>query len=319
MNIGDYVQFTEVYKGINGNLDCSYYVLKDNLEEAKNQFKEVPRMLAAFEHWFGPYPFYEDGYKLIEVPYAGMEHQSSVTYGNGFKNGYKGKDVSGTGWGMKFDFIIVHESGHEWFANNITHKDVADMWIHESFTSYAENLFVAYHFGKEACNEYVIGVRKNILNDRPIIGTYNVHKEGSADMYYKGANILHTLRQVVNNDELWRSILVGLNKEYFHQTVTSKQIEDYISKATNRNLTPFFEQYLRTAKVPKLEIKTSNHQMIYRFTNVVKGFTIPIRLYHQQNEYWITPTEEWKSEPLFKGFKLDPNFYIEFEEIQESF
>ncbi|MFB0926209.1 MAG: M1 family metallopeptidase, partial [Vicingaceae bacterium] len=155
MNIGDYVYFDEIYEGLNGNLDCGYYVLRDNLKEAKEQFKEVPRMLAAFEHWFGPYPFYEDGYKLIEVPYAGMEHQSSVTYGNGFKNGYKGKDVSGTGWGMKFDFIIVHESGHEWFANNITHKDVADMWVHEGFTSYSENLFVDYHFGKEACNEYV--------------------------------------------------------------------------------------------------------------------------------------------------------------------
>jgi len=313
MNIGDYVQFNEVYKGINGNLDCSYYVLKNNLKEAQNQFKEVPRMLAAFEHWFGPYPFYEDGYKLIEVPYAGMEHQSSVTYGNGFKNGYKGKDVSGTGWGMKFDFIIVHESGHEWFANNITHKDVADMWIHESFTSYSENLFVDYHFGTEACNEYVQGVRKNIVNDRPIIGTYNVHKEGSADMYYKGANILHTLRQIINNDTLWRSILTGLNQEFYHQTVTSAQIENYLSKATQRDLTPFFDQYLRTAQIPILEIKKSDNGYLYRFTNVVKDFTIPVRLYHRQKEYWITPTVEWKFDTILEDFQLDANFYVEFE------
>jgi aminopeptidase N len=316
MNIGDYVQFNEVYKGINGDLDCSYYVLKDHLAKAKNQFKEVPRMLAAFEHWFGPYPFYEDGYKLIEVPYAGMEHQSSVTYGNGFKNGYKGKDVSGTGWGMKFDFIIVHESGHEWFANNITHKDVADMWIHESFTSYSENLFIAYHFGTEACNAYVKGVRKNILNDRPIIGTYNVHREGSADMYYKGANILHTLRQIINNDEHWRAILKGLNKAFYHQTVTSKEIENYLSQATERDLDPFFDQYLRTTRIPKLEIKESGKGYLYRFTNVVKGFTIPIRLYDQQNEYWITPTAEWHYATLFEGFQLDVNFYVEYDGIQ---
>jgi aminopeptidase N len=318
MNIGDYVQFNETYKGINGDLDCSYYVLKDHLEEAKNQFKEAPRMLTAFEHWFGPYPFYEDGYKLIEVPYAGMEHQSSVTYGNGFKNGYKGRDVSGTGWGMKFDFIIVHESGHEWFANNITHKDVADMWIHESFTSYSENLFIDYHFGTEACNEYVQGVRKNIINDRPIIGTYNVHQEGSADMYYKGANILHTLRQIINNDTLWRTILTGLNKEFYHQTVTSVQIENYLSKATAINLAPFFDQYLRTAQIPRLEIKESDNGYLYRFTNVVKGFTMPIRLYHQQKEYWITPTEEWQFDPLFEAFQLDTNFYVEFKGTQKQ-
>ncbi len=312
MNIGDYVHFKEKYKGLNGNLDCEYYVLKNNLKKAKEQFKEVPRMLKAFEHWFGPYPFYEDGYKLIEVPYAGMEHQSSVTYGNGFKNGYKGRDVSGSGWGMKFDFIIVHESGHEWFANNITHKDVADMWIHESFTSYSENLFVDYHFGKKACEEYVQGIRKNILNDRPIIGTYNVHHEGSADMYYKGANILHTLRQLIEDDELWRSILIGLNKEFYHQTVTSQQIEDYISKKTKKDLSAFFNQYLRSTELPTLGYMEMSYGIRYKYNNIVENFDMPIRVFINEEEKWIFPSSEWNTLEFDNKDQLvfDPNFYL---------
>ena len=318
MNIGDYVHFGEVYKGLKGKLDCDYYVLRDNLEKAKEHFKEVPRMLAAFEYWFGPYPFYEDGYKLVEVPYAGMEHQSSVTYGNGFKNGYGSRDVSHTGWGMKFDFIIVHESGHEWFANNITDADVADMWVHEGFTSYSENLFLDYQFGKDASSEYVIGVRKNIVNDRPIIGVYNVNYEGSGDMYYKGANILHTLRQIANNDTLWRAVLTGLNTEFYHQTVTSKQVEDYISKKLNMNLTKFFDQYLRTTKIPKLEIKESDDGYVYRYVNVVEDFDMPVRIFFNNKSKWIYPTTEWKFEYLADNFKVDPNFYIECEGLPDN-
>ncbi len=166
VNIADYVHFSEVYPGENGPLDMDYYVLRDNLEKAKEHFKDAPKMMKAFEYWFGPYPFYEDGYKLVEVPYLGMEHQSSVTYGNQYKKGYLGRDISGTGWGLKFDFLIIHESGHEWFANNITYKDVADMWIHEGFTAYSENLFLEYHLGEKAASEYVIGKRKTIKNDR---------------------------------------------------------------------------------------------------------------------------------------------------------
>ncbi|MDG1477325.1 MAG: M1 family metallopeptidase [Vicingaceae bacterium] len=318
MNIGDFVHFNEIYKGLKGDLKCDYYVLRENLEKAKKQFKEVPRMLTAFEYWFGSYPFYEDGYKLVEVPYAGMEHQSSVTYGNGFKNGYKGRDVSGTGWGMKFDFIIVHESGHEWFANNITHKDVADMWIHESFTSYSENLFLDYHFGTKACNEYVKGIRKNILNDSPIIGTYNVHHVGSADMYYKGANILHTLRQLVEDDELWRAILTGLNKTFYHQTVTSKQIEDYISTKTKKDLSAFFNQYLRTKDVPLLEYKMVDNRMEYRYQNVVEGFDMPIRTFINGKEHWIFPSVEWstyKHEDKKVEIMFDENFYISYKDL----
>jgi aminopeptidase N len=224
-----------------------YYVLRDNLEKAKKQFKQAPMTMKAFEHWFGPYPFYEDSFKLVEVPYLGMEHQSSVTYGNQWQKGYLGRDLSSTGWGLKFDFIIIHEAGHEWFANNITYKDAADMWVHEGFTSYSENLYLDYHYGTTASEDYVIGLRQNIANDKPVIGIYNVNQEGSSDMYYKGSNLLHTIRQLVNDDEKWRQILRGLNKDFYHQTVTTKQIEDYVSEKSELKLSKVFDQYLRTA------------------------------------------------------------------------
>ncbi len=315
LSIGDYVHFSEKYKGEKGLLDLDYYVLKENLEKAKVQFKDAPRMLKAFEHWFGPYPFYEDGFKLIEVPYTGMEHQSAVTYGNGYKNGYRGKDPSGsTGWGMKFDFIIIHESGHEWFANNITYKDIADMWIHESFTNYSENLFVEYHYGKKAGSEYVIGTRAGIGNKQPIIGEYNVNHKGSGDMYPKGGNMLHTLRQVVNNDEKWRDILRGLNKEFYHQTVTTQQIENYLSKQVGRDLTTFFNQYLRDIRIPKLEYQLAGNTFKYRWSNTVDGFNLPVKVYLNGKEKWLEPVTTWKE---LSGVKpgteltLDPNFYVE--------
>ena len=240
VNIGDYVRFSEKYNGVKGVLDCEYWVLRDDLTKAKKQFKQVPKMLKAFEYWFGAYPFYEDGYKLVQVPYLGMEHQSSVTYGNEFKNGYLGRDLSGSGWGLKFDFIIIHESGHEWFANNITYKDVADMWLHESFTTYSEALFLEYYYGKKACDAYIQGIRRNIRNDRNIIGFYNVNNEGSSDMYPKGANMLHTIRQIINDDKKWRSILRGLNKTFYHKTVSTQQIEHYISEKAGIDLQKVF-------------------------------------------------------------------------------
>ncbi|MGA9638807.1 M1 family metallopeptidase [Flavobacterium sp.] len=312
-NIGDYVSFSEIYQGEKGKLDCSYYVLRPNLDKAKMQFKEVPRMLKAFEYWFGPYPFYKDGYKLIEVPYLGMEHQSAVSYGNGFRNGYMGTDLSQTGWGLKFDFIIVHESGHEWFGNSITNKDNADMWIHESFTSYAESLFVEYYYGKQAGFEYVRGTRINIVNDIPIIAHYNVNDKGSSDMYFKGANMLHTLRQIVDNDVKWRGILRGLNTTFYHQTVSTKQIEEYLSKAVGINLDYFFNQYLRDIKVPVLEHQISKNKLSFRWSNCVPGFSMPIKIAVNDKLYWIKPNQNWKTKDFSTeklDFKIDNNFYI---------
>ena len=325
INIGDYVHFGEVYQGENGTLDMDYYVLRENLTKAKHQFKEAKRTITALEHWFGPYPFYKDSYKLVEAPYLGMEHQSSVTYGNQYQNGYLGKDRSQTGVGLLFDFIIVHETGHEWFANNITSVDIADMWIHESFTSYSENLFVEYYFGKQKAFEYVRGQRMNIKNSSPIIGIYNVHREGSSDMYDKGANMLHTIRQVINNDEKWRSILRGLNKTYFHKAVTSEQVEQYISQKAGKDLSSIFDQYLRDIRIPTLEYFIKNQMIKVKWSNVVEGFTMPIKLVINDKVQWVTPSEKWEvinvdnSEEKSKvsnsllaepTITVDPNFYI---------
>ncbi|MGO3183181.1 MAG: M1 family metallopeptidase [Aequorivita sp.] len=314
LSIGDYVHFGEKYKGEKGILDMDYYVLRENEAKAREQFKQAPMMIEAFEYWFGPYPFYEDGYKLVEVPYLGMEHQSSVTYGNNFENGYLGKDVSGSGWGMKFDFIIIHESGHEWFANNITNKDVADMWIHEGFTSYSENLYVDYFFGKKASSEYVLGVRNNIVNDKPIIiGNYNVNKSGGSDMYYKGANILHTIRQLIADDEKWRQILRGLNKEFYHQNVTTEQIENYISDKIGMDLTAFWNQYLRTVMIPKVEYSYEENILKFRYVDIVKGFEMPVIAIINGEEVWINPTAEWKTKELkfpIKTFEIKRDFYV---------
>ncbi|HUH28666.1 M1 family metallopeptidase [Gelidibacter sp.] len=311
VNIGDYVHFSEDYKGEKGLLKMDYYVLKDNLEKAKKQFKDAPRMMEAFEHWFGPYPFYEDGYKLVEVPYLGMEHQSSVTYGNGYENGYLGRDLSGTGWGLKFDFIIIHESAHEWFANNITYKDMADMWIHESFTAYAESLFLEYFYGKKAGAEYVIGTRQGIQNDAPIIGPYNVNQPGSGDMYYKGANILHTLRQWINDDEQWRQILRGLNKTFYHQTVTTEQIENYISKTSGIDLSAFFDQYLRSTMIPNLEYEIKDQQLKYRWTNSVDKFEMPVQVVMGEKELWLYPKKDWSLTLINVGdLRVSSDFYV---------
>ncbi|MCF6306872.1 MAG: M1 family metallopeptidase [Flavobacteriaceae bacterium] len=314
VNIGDYVHFGETYKGENGNLDMDYYVLRENLSKAKKQFKQAPKMMEAFEYWFGPYPFYEDSFKLVEVPYLGMEHQSSVTYGNKYKNGYLGGDLSRTGWGLKFDFIIIHESGHEWFANNITNKDVADMWIHEGFTAYSENLYLDYHFGKKAASEYVIGTRMMVQNNRPIIGTYNVNSEGSGDMYYKSANILHTLRQLIEDDEKWREILRGLNKEFYHQTINSKQLEDYISEKSGIDLSEFWNQYLRTTDIPKVVYKINGKELKFKYNNSIEGFDMPVIIIINGKEEWIFPTADWKTKQFPKeieSIKIKEDFYVE--------
>ena len=316
-NIGDYVHFSEVYEGEKGPLDMDYYVLRDNLEKAKKQFKDAPKMMQAFEHWFGPYPFYEDSFKLVEVPYLGMEHQSSVTYGNQYKQGYLGRDLSRTGWGLKFDFIIIHESGHEWFANNITYKDAADMWIHEGFTAYSENLFLDYHYGIEASADYVIGTRANIQNDKPIIGTYNVNSEGSSDMYYKGANMLHTLRQLVNDDEKWRQLLRGLNKTFYHQTVTTQEIENYISEFSGLDLTAFFNQYLRDVRIPNFEYSIANNKLSYRWNNVVENFEMPIEIEINKENYWLYPNSDWqKMEINSSEIHIDRSYYIEYKKLK---
>jgi len=308
-SIGKYVNFKDTFDGEKGKLDLDYWVLDYNLDKAKNQFEQVKPMLKAFEYWFGPYPFYEDSYKIVESPHLGMEHQSNVAYGNKFQNGYLGRDLSGTGVGLKWDYIIIHESGHEWFANNITAKDQADMWIHESFTMYSEPLFVERYMDKASAETYVQGVRRMISNDKPIIGTYGIRNEGSGDMYPKGANMIHTIRQVINNDEKFRQILRGLNKDFYHQTVTTKQIEDYFIKKSGIDLQSIFDQYLRTVKIPTLEYKQNGNQLTYKWTNVVPNLKLPIRLADGQE---LKPTEQNQTTTLKSDtpVEFDKNYYI---------
>lgn len=308
-SIGKYVNFKDIYNGEKGKLDLDYWVLDYNLDKAKKQFEQVKPMLKAFEYWFGPYPFYEDSYKIVESPHLGMEHQSNVAYGNNYGNGYMGRDLSGTGIGLKWDYIIIHESGHEWFANNITAKDQADMWIHEGFTMYSEPLFVEKYMDKASAETYVQGVRRMIANDKPIIGSYGIRNEGSGDMYPKGANMIHTIRQVINNDEKFRQILRGLNKDFYHQTVTTKQVEDYFIQKSGIDLQSIFDQYLRTVKIPTLEYKQNGNQLTYKWTNVVPNFKLPIRLSDGQE---LKPTEEWQTATLKSSdeLKVDPNYYI---------
>jgi len=312
INVGDYVHFGEKYEGEKGTLDMDYFVLRENLEKAKVHFQDARRMMQAFEHWFGPYPFYEDGFKLVDAPYLGMEHQSSVTYGNGYQNGYRGRDLSGTGWGMKFDFIIIHEAGHEWFANNITYKDVADMWIHESFTNYSESLYLDYHFGKEAGQAYVRGTRMNIANDIPIIGTYGLNKRGSGDMYYKGGNLLNMIRQILQDDDKWRLILRGLNKEFYHQTVTTEQVESYISTQAGLNLGKVFDQYLRDTRIPIFEYYQQGGEIQYRWTNAVKDFDMPVDVMLNGKAIRLQAKTAWQKLEVSdaQALVVDPDYYV---------
>ena len=254
----------------------------------------------------------EDGFKLVEVPYLGMEHQSSVTYGNRYENGYLGRDLSGTGHGLKFDFIIIHESGHEWFANNITYRDIADMWIHEGFTAYSENLYLDYHFGSEAAADYVIGTRDNITNDIPIIGPYGVNQRGSGDMYYKGANMLHMIRTLLADDARWRSVLRGLNETFRHQTVTTEQIESYMIRQTGVNLASVFDQYLRDVRIPVLETEWSGRTLRFRWTNAVDGFDMPVDVRVGGRKERLEPTIDWSTRPFDEAapVEVSRDFYV---------
>ncbi len=312
--IGKYVNWRKTYYGQKGNLDCSYWVLDYDLTKAKKHFLGVDSMLSCFEYWFGPYPFYEDGYKLVQAPYLGMEHQSNIAYGNNFLEGYHGLDLSGTGWGLKWDFIVVHESGHEWFGNNITCKDIADEWIHESFTNYSETLYTGFFFGRNAGDAYCIGTRNGIKNLFPIIQYYGVnHGPEDTDEYYKGGNMIHTIRQVIHNDELFRRIMRGLNQNFYHQTVTAQDIQQYINKTSGIDFTPVFNQYLRSVSIPVLEYKFEDKSISYRWTNCNPDFNMPLRV-DVGGERWLKPTTEWKKERLSKEatlvLQVDKNFYV---------
>lgn len=316
INIGNYAHFSDHYK----DLDLDYYVLPYNLEKAKEQFEQVKDMMACFYEKMGPYPFPEDGYKLVEAPYLGMEHQSAVAYGNHYQQGYLGRDLSGTGIGLKWDFIIIHESGHEWYGNSITAKDIADMWIHEGFTSYTESIFIECQWGKEEALDYLQGLRNNIANDIPIIGHYGVNSEGSGDMYYKGSNLLNTIRSIYNDDELWWNTLRDYTKNFRHQTLTTEQVENFFDKPIKTDLKPVFDQYLRHTSIPVLQLKEEDEQVWFRWKADVDNFAMPVDVFINGKETRLEATSEWKKLDSKEDDPQEVNvnqqeFYVDFERL----
>ncbi|NUY80024.1 M1 family metallopeptidase [Flavobacterium sp. MAH-1] len=286
VNIGDYAHIHDNYKG----LDLDYYVLKYNEEKAKQHFEEVKTMMDCFQSKFGKYPFADDGYKLVETPYLGMEHQSAVAYGNWYLKGYRGSDLSGTGIGLTFDYIIIHETGHEWFGNSITSQDIADMWIHEGFTMYTEAVYVECTLGYDKAVQYMNGIKNNIHNYDPIIGHFGVNHEGSGDMYPKGAWLLHTMRHVVNDDAKWWKMLYDYSENFKHKIITTQDVDDFFSKRMNMDLTPIFNQYLRTTKIPVLAFSQENGKIFYKYEDVEPDFALPVDIAINGKNIRITPT-----------------------------
>lgn len=314
INAGSYGHYRDTFSGEGGTLTLDFYPLSYHLDAARKQWAQVKPMLACFEHWFGPYPWYEDGYKLIETSHLGMEHQSAIGYGNGFQNGYRGRDLSTSGHGLQWDFIIVHESAHEWWGNNITTRDIADMWVHEGFANYAEGLYTECLLGKPAGAEYTVGSRYNAEGQRPIVTDYGVNATPPIDQYYKAGNLLHLIRQLLGDDEKWRAILRGLNATFRHQTVTGRQVEDYLSTESGLDLGKVFDQYLRTTQIPVFNYRIARDTLSYRWQSTVPGFEMPIRVTVGPNEWAVLrPTARWQRMPIrvpAGQFRVDPNWFV---------
>ncbi len=285
LNIGDYQHFTMPK---HGNTSLDFYALPEDLDKAKAQWAQVPEMLDAYEHYLGEYPFAKDGYKLVQVPYAGMEHQSAVAYGNHFENGYYGRDWTGVGISPKFDFIIIHESGHEWFGNAVSAADKCDMWIHEGWTTYLEVLYVEYRWGKSDAIRYVNGLKPKVHNERAIIPPCGTNAEPPQDQYFKGALMLNTLRSVINDDTKWFTDIHDFYQQFKYKNITTGEVESWWSKRTGANLTPFFDEYLRHAKLPELEIYLDgeHHRVGYKWQADEASFAMPVRI--GTPEHWAT-------------------------------
>ncbi|SCY90111.1 M1 family metallopeptidase [Flavobacterium caeni] len=301
VNIADYVHLHDQHNG----LDLDYYVLRRNEQKAKAHFEEVKPMMDCFQSKFGPYPFANDGYKLVETPYLGMEHQSAVAYGNRFLKGYMGNDLSGTGVGLLFDFITIHESGHEWFGNSITSADVADMWIHEGFTCYSESVFLECNFGKEKAYTYINGLKRNVDNDKPIIGQYGVCNEGSGDMYYKGALMLHTIRHIINDDQKWWKLILDFSNTFKHQIIVHQTVVDFFNAQTGLDLTPVFDQYLRHKNIPTFEWRIKSKKLEYRWVADVSNFDMPVDVIVNGKTVRLKPTTQWQRSAIKVRKKAD--------------
>ena len=315
VTLGRYAHWADTVDGEAGRLTMDFWPLAGNLERARRQWQQAKPMMQCFERWFGPFPWYEDGFKLIETPHLGMEHQSGIAYGNHYLNGYRGRDLSGTGLGLQWDFIIIHEAAHEWWGNNISAADHADMWVHESFANYAEGIYTECRMGRSAGAAYVVGTRGGIRNDRPIIPAFGVNAQGSGDMYPKGGNMLHTIRSIIDDDARWRGILRGLNSTFRHQAVPGRQVRDYISRESGRNLEKVFVQYLETTMIPSFEYRVEGTLLHYRWANVIAGFDMPLRVnVPGMGTMLVYPTDQWQNvrvaSPQAAELVVDENFYV---------
>jgi aminopeptidase N len=311
LNIGNYVHFSDHL----GRLPLDFYVLPEDLEKARKQFPQAKGMLEAFQHYFGEYPFEKDGYKLVEVPYSGMEHQTAVSYGNRFTNGYLGRDWTGVGISLKFDFIIIHESGHEWFGNSITAADISDMWIHEGWTTYLESLYVEYRWGHDAALRYLNGYKSKVRNRRPIVAERGIHQSPPEDQYFKGALFLNTLRSVINNDAEWWKLLHGFYQHFKYQDIMTEDVVRYFNEHTGMNLTPIFNEYLRHAALPALELKfnTADGTVSYRWRADEPDFAMPVRVGTKDHWQTIAPTTHWKTMKTSLGeqeFQVDTDHFF---------
>jgi aminopeptidase N len=295
LNIGNYQHFSDRL----GGLAMDFYALPEDLDKAKKQFTQAKGMLQAYQHYFGEYPFKKDGYKLIEVPYSGMEHQSAVTYGNHFANGYLERDWTGVGVSPRFDFIIIHESGHEWFGNSVTAADSSDMWIHEGWTTYLESLYVEYTYGHDDAVKYLDGYKSKVKNDEPIITARGVNAEPPQDQYFKGALFINTLRSIVDNDKRWWKLLHDFYQHFKYQNILTEDLVEYFNQQTGLNLTPAFDQYLRHTAIPTLELKfdDSNGTVSYRWNADEPALTMPVRVGNKDKWQLIKATTEWQTMP----------------------
>ena len=293
LNIGKYEHFSDKL----GDLSLDFYALPEDLDKAKKQFSQAKGMLQAFQHYFGEYPFKKDGYKLIEVPYAGMEHQSAVAYGNHFANGYLERDWTGVGISLRFDFIIIHESGHEWFGNSITAADPSDMWIHEGWTTYLECLYVEYMYGHDDYLKYVNAYKTKVKNAKPIIAERGINAEPPQDQYFKGALFLNTLRSVINDDPRWFKLIHDLYQHFKYKNIMTEDIVAFFNQKTGKDFTPIFNQYLRHTAIPTLELKFNAEEgtVAYRWKVDEPGFAMPVRVGKKDNWQLIQATTDWQT------------------------
>jgi len=291
LNIGRYEHFSDKF----GDLPLDFYVLPHNLDKAKRQFAQTKPMLEAFRSYFGEYPFQKDGFKLIEVPYSGMEHQSAVAYGNGFVNGYLDRDWTGIGISLKFDFIIIHESGHEWFGNAVSAADVSDMWIHEGWTTYLESMYVERLFGHDDAIRYVNSYKSKVQNREPVITQRGIHRQPMQDMYFKGTLFLNTLRSVVNDDAVWWALVRDFYQQFKYRNIMTEDVVRFFNSRTGRDWTPIFDQYLRRSALPTLELAFNEPgSMAFRWKADERAFAMPVRVGRPGSWMMIEPTTDWK-------------------------